>query len=60
MMVSSSDSVIPMRNGRISSGASVWPTKMLAVQERVSAPLVPIVQRMKWLIASITFCMMPR
>ena len=60
MIVSSSDRVIWSRNGLIRSGASVWPTKMLAVHDRVSAPLVPMVHRMNRAIASITRCMMPR
>ena len=42
MMVNSSDSVSPARNGRMVSGASVWPMKMLAATLVDSAPLAPI------------------
>ena len=42
MMVISSDRVTSGRNGRIVSGASVWPMKMLAATLSDSAPLAPI------------------
>ena len=42
MMVNSSDCVRPARNGRMVSGASVWPMKMLAATLSDSAPLAPI------------------
>ncbi len=42
MMVNSSDSVRPARKGRMVSGASVWPMKMLAATLIDSAPLAPI------------------
>ena len=47
MMVISSERVAPARNGRMVSGASVWPMKMLAATLVLSAPEVPMV-----------FCMM--
>ena len=40
--VISSDCVMRGRNGRIVSGASVWPMKMLAATFSDSAPLAPI------------------
>ncbi len=43
MMVKSSDSVMPSMNGRIVSGASVWPMKMLAATFSDSAPLAPMI-----------------
>ena len=42
MMVISSECVSRGRNGRIVSGASVWPMKMLAATFSDSAPLAPI------------------
>ena len=42
MTVNNSDSVSPARNGRIVSGASVWPMKMLAATLVDSAPLAPM------------------
>ena len=44
MMVMSSELVAPARNGRMVSGASVWPIKMLAATLVLSAPLVPMVR----------------
>ena len=43
MTLMSSDRVILARNGRTSSGASVWPRKMFPAVHTVSAPLVPSV-----------------
>ena len=42
MMVINSERVTSGRNGRIVSGASVWPMKMLAATLSDSAPLAPI------------------
>ena len=42
MMVISSDRVTSGRNGRMESGASVWPMKMLAATLSDSAPLAPM------------------
>src|SRR5471030_109537 len=46
MMVINSERVAPPRKGRMVSGASVWPIKMLAATLVDSAPLVPIVRCM--------------
>ena len=43
MIAISSLLVAEERNGFTISGASVWPTKMFAAVESVSAPLVPMV-----------------
>ncbi len=43
-MVMSSERVAPARKGRMVSGASVWPMKMLAATLVLSAPEVPIVR----------------
>ncbi len=56
----SSDIVIVSTNGRTTSGASVWPTKMLAAAERVSEPEVPIVFRITLAIPPTTHCIAPR
>ena len=40
------------------SGASVWPTKMLAEQLSVSAPLVRMVKRITQAMLRTTSCMM--
>jgi hypothetical protein len=37
----SCERVIAGRNGRTKSGASVWPTKMLAAAETASDPVTP-------------------
>ena len=42
MIVINSDFVTSGRNGRMVSGASVWPMKMLAATFSDSAPLAPI------------------
>ena len=60
MTVISSDRVIRGRNGRIVSGASVWPMKMEAATLRLSAPLAPITRLMSMANARTTSCMMPR
>jgi len=52
--------VIPLRKGFIISGASVCPTKILAEHDNVSAPDVPMVQRIKRAITPIIFCMRPK
>jgi hypothetical protein len=46
MMVMSSERVAPARKGRMVSGASVWPMKMLAATLVDSAPEVPMVRCM--------------
>ena len=60
MMVNSSDSVSPAMNGRMVSGASVWPMKMLAATLSDSAPLAPMTFCMTTAMAFTTHCMMPR
>ena len=52
--------VISETKGFTSSGASVWPTKMLAAVESVSAPLVRIVFCMAHAMPRITTCISPR
>ena len=59
MMVMSSELVAPARNGRMVSGASVWPMKMLAATLVLSAPLVPIVRCMIHATTLMTCCMTP-
>ena len=44
----------------MTSGASVWPMKMLAAAESVSLPLVPIALRMTQATACTTRCKMPQ
>ena len=44
MTACSSERVIFSTKGFTNSGASVWPTKMLAAVARLSAPEVPIVR----------------
>ena len=56
----SSERVMRSTNGLTSSGASVWPTKMLPAADRVSAPLVPIVRRITHAIPPTSRCMTPR
>ncbi len=46
--------------GRMTSGASVWPMKMLAAAESVSLPLVPSARRMTQATARTTRCRMPQ
>ena len=60
MMVNNSDSVMPAINGRMVSGASVWPMKMLAATLSDSAPLAPMIFCIPIAIAFTTHCMMPR
>ena len=56
----SSDFVIDETYGRITSGASVCPTKIFAEIERVSLPLDFIVLLMSMAKPLMTNCMMPR
>jgi hypothetical protein len=58
--VISSDWVIFGRYGRMVSGASVWPMKMLAATFSVSAPLAFITLRMPQAKKRTTSCMMPK
>ena len=58
--VISSDRVIPGRNGRIVSGASVCPMKMDAATFKLSAPLAPITLFITMANALTTSCMTPR
>ena len=60
MMVNSSDSVSPARNGRMVSGASVWPMKMLAATLSDSAPLAPMTFCITDRHAAHDHCMTPR
>ena len=60
MMVNSSDSVSPAMNGRMVSGASVWPMKMLAATLSDSAPLTPITFCIPMAMPLTIHCMTPR
>ena len=60
MMVNSSLCVSPARNGRIVSGASVCPMKMLAATLVDSAPLVPITRCITLAMPRTNTCMTPR
>ena len=60
MTVKSSLSVILARNGRMVSGASVWPMKILAATLVDSAPLAPITRNMTQAMARMTTCMTPK
>ena len=60
MTTNSSDSVRPARNGRMVSGASVWPMKMLAATLSDSAPLTPMTFCIATAMPRTTHCMMPR
>jgi len=60
MMVINSERVALLRNGRMVSGASVWPMKMEAATLVDSAPLVPMVRCMTHAMPRMTICMMPR
>ena len=60
MMVNSSDSVSPARNGLMVRGASVWPMKMLAATLSDSAPLTPMTFCITTAMPFTTHCMMPR
>ncbi len=55
----SSDFVSLLRNGRMVSGASVWPMKMLAATFNDSAPLTPITRVMIHAAARMTSCITP-
>ena len=56
----SSDCVILFRNGRIVSGASVWPMKIEAATFRLSAPLAPIRRVISFATARTITCITPR
>ncbi len=58
--VISSDCVIFGRNGRMVSGASVWPMKMLAATLSVSAPLARITLRIIQAKKRTTSCITPK
>jgi hypothetical protein len=58
--VISSDSVMRGRNGRIVSGASVCPMKMLAATFSDSAPLARMNRRMMTANARTMSCMTPK
>ena len=60
MMVNSSDCVSPARNGRMVSGASVWPMKMLAATFSDSAPLAPIIFCITTAMPLTIHCITPR
>ena len=60
MMVKSSDSVSPARNGLMVSGASVCPMKMLAATLSDSAPLTPMIFCIAIAMAFTTNCITPR
>ncbi len=59
MTVMSSDWVISGRYGRIVSGASVWPMKMLAATLSDSAPLARMTRCMAMANTRTTSCMTP-
>ena len=60
MTVISSDSVIRGRNGRMVSGASVCPMKMLAATFSDSAPDARITRRIITANSRTTTCMTPK
>ena len=60
MMVINSDCVAPGRNGRMLSGASVWPMKILAATFSDSAPLMRMVSCIRRAMPLMMICMMPR
>ncbi len=60
IMVNNSDSVRPAMNGRIVSGASVCPMKMLAATFSDSAPLAPITFCITMANAFTRICITPR
>ena len=59
MMVMSSLRVAPARNGRMVSGASVWPMKIEAATFMLSAPEMRMVLSMTQARARMTICMTP-
>ena len=60
MMVISSERVTSGRNGRMVSGASVWPMKMLAATLSDSAPLAPIRRVIPHAAIRTMTCMIPK
>ena len=60
MMVISSERVTSGRNGRMVSGASVWPMKMLAATLSDSAPLAPIRRVMPQAAMRTISCITPK
>ena len=60
MMVISSERVTSGRKGRIVSGASVWPMKILAATFSDSAPLAPITRCITHAAPLMITCMIPR
>ncbi len=59
MIVISSLCVAPARNGRMVSGASVWPMKIEAATFMLSAPEMRIVFSMTQASARMTICITP-
>ena len=59
IMVISSLRVAFFKNGRMVSGASVWPMKMLAATFMLSAPEMRMVLSMIHAIPRMTICMKP-
>ena len=58
--VFNSEMVMLPTKGLMSNGASVWPTKMLPVADKVSAPEVPRTRCITQAKLRTTHCMMPR
>ena len=56
----SSDRVMLATYGRTTSGASVWPTKILAAAARLSAPEVRKVRCMTQAKAATAYCTSPK
>ncbi len=59
MMVINSLRVARARNGRMVSGASVWPMKMLAATFMLSAPEMRMVLSMSQAMPRMMICMRP-
>jgi len=59
IIASSSLCVATATNGLTISGASAWPTKMLAAVHSVSAPLQPMVLAMIHASPCTTYCITP-
>ncbi len=60
MRVISSDRVISDTYGLTIKGASIWPTKIFAVTETVSAPLIPINLAIILDVPFTRYCIKPR
>ena len=59
MIASNSLMLADARNGLTMSGASVCPTKILAAEDNVSAPLQPMLLAMIQASPCTTYCMTP-